>query len=174
MTPVWFQEKLIKFNFRNLLLVQCFQNKKNFFQDQYFFYFPPITFNCEFILFFRVDNLSAVPVTVLQEGCRDASVRCEIPSESSLPYVFDEPALDEILICQVRNSKPVSVALTDLQSTATLHYENLLYIVSRNLVLDVDGSKKLFVTKKESSRRSQLWRIDSRGTLGYQYPPNTT
>lgn len=48
----------------------------------------------------RVDNLSAVPVTVLQDGCRDASVRCEIPSESSLPYVFDEPALAEVLICQ--------------------------------------------------------------------------
>ena len=48
----------------------------------------------------RVDNLSAVPVTVLQEGCPDASVRCEIPSESSLPYVFDEPALEEVLVCQ--------------------------------------------------------------------------
>ena len=59
----------------------------------------------------------------------------------------------------------VSVDLADLESAATLHYENLLYIVSRGLVLDVDGSKKIFVTKKDSSRRSQLWRIDSRGTL---------
>ena len=67
---------------------------------------------------------------------------------------------------KVRNSKPVSVNLTDLESTATLHYENLLYLVSRELVLDVDGSKKIFVTKKDSARRSQLWRIDSRGTLG--------
>ena len=105
------------------------------------------------------------PVTVLQDGCKDASVRCEIPAESSLPYVFDEPALKEVLLCQVRNSKQVSVDLADLESAATLHYENLLYIVSRELVLDVDGSKKIFVTKKDSSRRSQLWRIDSRGTL---------
>ena len=60
----------------------------------------------------------------------------------------------------------MSVNLTDLESTATLHYENLLYLVSRELVLDVDGSKKIFVTKKDSARRSQLWRIDSRGTLG--------
>ena len=119
----------------------------------------------------RIDNLSAVPVTIFQDGIKDASIRIEVPPESSLPYSIDEPALPQILMCQVRNSKPIQVPLTDFDSTGTLHYENLLFLVSNGQVLDVDGSHLLFITKKNPTRRSQLWRIDSRGTLvNAKYP----
>ena len=57
------------------------------------------------------------------------------------------------------------VALTDFETTGTLHYENLLFLVSNNQVLDVDGSHLLYITRRNQNRRSQLWRIDSRGTL---------
>ena len=55
----------------------------------------------------RIDNLSAVPVTILQNGIKDLSIRLEVPPESSMPYSIDEPALPELIECKVRNSTPV-------------------------------------------------------------------
>jgi len=115
----------------------------------------------------RIDNLSAVPVSIIQEKCRDNSLRAEIPPDSSMPYICDEPMLPEVIWCSVKSGKKNElVNLEELNSVSTLYYENLFYIESReNLVLDVDASKLLFVRQKDSSRRSQLWRTDPSSSL---------
>ena len=104
----------------------------------------------------RIDNLSAVPVTIMQSGVRDASIRVEIPPESSMPYSMDEPTLPEVLACHVRSSKQALVDLTDLVTTGSLYYENLLFLIAKEKALDVDEQFNLFLNDKISTRRSQV------------------
>ena len=104
----------------------------------------------------RIDNLSAVPVTIIQSGVRDNSIQVEIPPESSMPYSIDEPALPEVLSCKVKNSKTQLVDLTDLVTTGSLYYENLLFLVAKGKALDVNDEMKLQLAEKRATRRSQV------------------
>lgn len=139
----------------------------------------------------RIDNFSEVPIEFFQTRVQHSWMKSRVRPNSSLPYAWDDPTLKpHITVCAPGGS----CATYDINSFAPgdqLTYDNYIYIAftgtfmhvveddqvlirtydendvkSRQLVLDVfEGTRMVFLSKKEIGKRSQLWRRDSTGRL---------
>ncbi|XP_073974267.1 vacuolar protein sorting 13D isoform X3 [Rhodnius prolixus] len=134
----------------------------------------------------RIDNLSHVSIKFHQLGLD--SLACNVPPQSSVPYAWDEPILDNLLTVIAPGGVSASYNLRVLGEAQGLTYENFIYIAftgtfknctgntdlldveCQQLVLDVPDpcTGKVVLSKKEQGARSQLWRMTADGQLQHE------
>ncbi len=118
---------------------------------------------------FRIDNFSEVAVTCHQTGITDETLKTVVKARQSVPYAWDEPTLPPHLTTAAPGGSSAHYNMNVTGEGSQLTYENFIYVVmtetfnkaeDQELVLDVDGTK-VFLARKETGKRSQLWRMTS-------------
>ena len=133
---------------------------------------------------FRIDNFSEVAINFYQTGIQDEAMRCLAKPHHSLPYAWDEPTLPPHLTCTAPGGSTATYNMNILGEGSQLTYENFIYITmagtfqrqgtskiddieGQQLVFDVEGTR-VFLSKMEAGKRSQLWRMTSQGMLQHE------
>lgn len=137
---------------------------------------------------FRIDNFSEVPITYYQSGVQEEVMHQCAKPRHSLPYAWDEPTLQPHLTIVPPGGVSSTFNMNLIGEASQITYENFIYIVmsgtfknsssnpisksvddveSMELVLDVEGTK-VILAKKEAGKRSQLWRMTSKGLLQHE------
>ena len=142
---------------------------------------------------FRIDNFSEVPITYYQSGVQEISqLRSVVKPHFSVPYALDEPTLDQQLSLAAPGGATEMYNMNVIGAGMELTYENFIYIAMTStidsderydedtldcygrmhvsqqpLVLDVEGTR-VVLARKETGKRSQLWRMTSSGMLVHE------
>ena len=128
---------------------------------------------------FRIDNFSEVPITCHQVGVGDESLKTVVKAHQSVPFAWDEPTLPPYLACTAPGGSSATYNMNIIGEGSQLTYENFIYIVMSAtiedenqatvppLVFDVEGAR-VFLSPKETGKRSQLWRMTSDGMLQHE------
>ena len=142
---------------------------------------------------FRIDNFSEVSITCYQTGVREDAMRSAVKAHHSVPYAWDEPTLPPHITCNAPGGSSATYNMNVIGEGSQLTYENFIYIAmtgtfaeaaaaaavpgekrsfvddveDQQLVLDVEGTR-VFLSKKETGKRSQLWRMTAAGMLQHE------
>lgn len=135
----------------------------------------------------RVENFSHVPIEFYQTKTSNSWMKTNIRPNTSVAYAWDESTLNPHITVRAPGGSSSTYDMNSLAPGDQLTYENFIYIIftatfqeesddekvtvgshwfkndKRNeLVFDVlEGSKMVFLARKERGKRSQLWRIDN-------------
>jgi hypothetical protein len=136
----------------------------------------------------RVENLSQVPIQFYQTKTVHSWMKTNVRPNTSLAYAWDESTLNPHITVRAPGGSCSTYDMNTLAPGDQLTYENFIYIsftgtfqdesddenvtvgshwtrddINRHqLVFDVpEGSKSVFLARKERGKRSQLWRMDN-------------
>ncbi|XP_041352246.1 vacuolar protein sorting-associated protein 13D-like isoform X2 [Gigantopelta aegis] len=129
---------------------------------------------------FRLDNHSEVPILFYQTGTTEDCLRKQLKPHSSVPYAWDEPTMSPQLTLKIPGGTSATYNLNKLEEGPQLCYENFIYIAAthtfsrnytgsyRELVLDCVHDNNLVFKRKETGKRSQMWRMTGDGMLEHE------
>lgn len=137
---------------------------------------------------YRIDNLSEVPITFQQTDVSMERLRTVVRPGAKVPYAWDEPTLRPLIDCCAHGGISATYNMNQFGEGKKLSYENFIYVAfditfhrhpssfsckqgdyrCQELVLDVPTGTRVVLSKKEPSKRTQLWRMTTTGLLQHE------
>ncbi|XP_060085097.1 intermembrane lipid transfer protein VPS13D-like [Ylistrum balloti] len=130
---------------------------------------------------FRIDNKAEVPIKYYQTGIEDVTLMSNIKPHTSLAYAWDEPTFAPSISLNVQGGTSATYNMNKLEEGEKLYYQNFIYLAAtasfnqnipdenkQDLVLDCIHENHIVFKKKENGKRSQLWRMTTKGMLEHE------